>query len=64
MNPVWFLRMAKWARNPPSLRRVILVFSIIAVCLALAGAEWLGLFPEGFGLEPRGARMPRPQPLP
>ena len=46
MNPRWFLRMARWAQNPPSESRVKFVFAIIAVCLVLVGIEWLGLWPD------------------
>ncbi len=63
MNPVHFLRMAHWARNPPSRRRVILVAVVIGACLALAGLEWAGLVPEGFGLE-SGRQWPKVQTAP
>ena len=63
MNLRQYLRMARWARRPPSLRRVVLVFSIVAVCLALVGLERLGVFPEGFGLAP-GRQMPKAHALP
>ena len=33
------LRMAKWARNPPSARMVMLVLAIIAIGLVLVGLE-------------------------
>lgn len=47
-----FLRMAKWIRNPPSPRRVRLVFGIVALCLALAAVErWIG-WPEALSPEP------------
>ncbi len=59
MNTAWLLRMARWARRPPSARRVALVFGVVLVCLALAGAEWMGWLPDWFGLQPRGGRMPR-----
>lgn len=52
MNPRHFLRMAKWARNPPSDRRVALVFGVAAICLLLAGLEWAGVLPDGFGHAP------------
>ena len=42
----WFLRMSRWARNPPSEKRVRLVLAIIGVCLVIVGLEWLGLWPE------------------
>lgn len=38
-----FVRMAKWARHPPSARRVRLVLVVLALCLALAAIEhWIG----------------------
>lgn len=52
MNMRHLLRMARWVRHPPSERRVILVATVLGICLLLAGAEWLGLFPDGFGLSP------------
>lgn len=46
MNPNWLLRMARWARNPPSPQRVKLVFGVVALCLALFAIEyWFG-WPE------------------
>ena len=42
----WLLRMSRWARNPPGTRRVLLVFAVIAACLALYGIERLGLWPD------------------
>lgn len=46
MNPIWFLRMARWAKKPPSAGRVKLVLAIIAVCLLIFGYEWLFGWPE------------------
>lgn len=46
MNPIWFLRMSKWARNPPSAARVKLVFAIIGICLVLFGIEFFFGWPE------------------
>lgn len=63
MNLRHFLRMAQWARNPPSAKRVVLVFGVVAVCLALAALEWTGLLPEGFGLS-SGSNKPTIRPLP
>ena len=42
-----FLRMAKWARHPPSARRVKLVLGVVAVCLILFAIERLIGFPDG-----------------
>ncbi|MEZ5779640.1 MAG: hypothetical protein R3E44_14890 [Paracoccaceae bacterium] len=63
MNPRHLLRMARLARNPPSLRRVVLVFSVVAACLAVFGLEWFGVLPDGFGLSP-GRQMPKAHALP
>lgn len=57
MNMIWFLRMAKWARRPPSVRHVILVLVVIAVALVILGAETFGLWPEWATME-RGRRGP------
>ncbi len=46
MNPMWFLRMARWARNPPSTRMVIMVLGIIAFCIALFAVEYFLGWPE------------------
>jgi hypothetical protein len=63
MNLAWFLRMARWARHPPSERRVMLVVGVIVVCLAIAAVEWWGLWPDWLGVETR-RRMPRVHTLP
>ena len=46
MNPRWLFKMARWSRNPPSTGRVIMVFSIIALCLVLFGVEKFIGWPE------------------
>ena len=55
MNPLWFLRMARWARHPPSASRVKLVLGVIAFCLVLLAIEWLFGWPEWLTTN----RMPR-----
>jgi len=46
-----FLRMAKWARNPPSARRVRLVLIVLALCLILFATErWIG-WPEALSVQ-------------
>ena len=62
MNLRHFLRMSRWARHPPSARRVVLVVSIVALCLAIAALDRLHLLPDWFSL-PEGTRL-RPRPLP
>lgn len=46
MSPIWLLRMAKWARHPPGKRRVAIVLTVLILCLALAGLEAFGLWPD------------------
>lgn len=46
MNPMWLVRMAQWARNPPSPQRVKLVFGVVALCLLIFGIEWMFGWPE------------------
>ena len=60
MGPIWFLRMARWVRRPPSLRQVVLVVVVIALCLAIAGFEWLFGWPEA--LTPNSGGVPRIRP--
>ena len=40
-NPRHFLRMARWAKHPPSERRVKMIFGIVLVCLVLFAVERL-----------------------
>ncbi len=51
MNPIHFLRMSRWARHPPSRRRVILVLGVLAACLILFGLERLFGLPEWMQIE-------------
>lgn len=43
MTERWLLRMARWARRPPSANRVRLVLGVLALCLLIAGLQ------KGFG---------------
>lgn len=59
-NLTWLIRASRWARNPPSKKMVILVFSILAAGLALLALEKLGLWPDWATMErPRNPRLPR-----
>lgn len=60
MNLRHLMRMTRWAQNPPSTKRVILVFSVIAICLLLGLVEYLGLWPES--LSTNGNVRVRPSP--
>ena len=59
MNPIWFLRMARWVRHPPSPRMAAIWALVIVVCLAVAGAEWLWGWPDWLTVNGR-ARLPKP----
>jgi hypothetical protein len=45
MNPMWFVRMARWLRHPPSKRTMAIWVVVILLCLLIAGAEWLWGWP-------------------
>lgn len=51
MNTRWFLRMSRWARNPPSAKRVKFVFAIVAICLALFALEYMFGVPDWMKIE-------------
>ncbi|MCX7559884.1 hypothetical protein OS190_09925 [Sulfitobacter sp. F26204] len=55
MNPIWLLRMSRWARRPPSAKRVKLVFGIIALAAIIYAVERLGYWPDWATAE----RLPR-----
>ncbi|WP_413872404.1 hypothetical protein [Albidovulum sp.] len=61
MNPRLLLRAAKWARRPPSARRVALVLAVLTLCLGLALLDRAGLLPDWFAL-PGGRSFPAPRP--
>lgn len=56
MNQRWLFRMARWARNPPSEKRVIFVFAIITVCLVLFAVEYFWGWPEMLSPDPKRHR--------
>ena len=62
-KPRHFLRMARWARKPPSAKMVTLVFGILVLGLIIAGIERYIGWPDALTLEkpPRRINM---QPLP
>lgn len=55
MNPIWLLRMSRWARNPPSAARVKLVFGVVIAAGVIWGLDWLGFWPDWATAE----RVPR-----
>lgn len=57
MNMFWFLRMARWARNPPGPRQVRLVLIVIAITLVVVGIEYFFGWPDSLSVEPRSRRI-------
>lgn len=59
MNLRWLMRMSRWARNPPSEKRVKLGLAIFAICLALFAYEYFIGAPEWMeGFKSRGRLRP------
>ncbi|MER5170185.1 hypothetical protein [Thioclava sp. GXIMD2076] len=54
MNLIWFFRMAKWVRHPPSKRQVRIVLIVAACALLILGLDWLGLWPDWAQMQPGG----------
>ncbi|ALI54551.1 hypothetical protein IMCC12053_603 [Celeribacter marinus] len=50
----WLIRAKRWAKHPPSTKRIIFVFGIVAACVVLYLIERAGLLPEWMQLEGRG----------
>lgn len=46
MNPIWLIRMARWARNPAPMWRVKLVVGVVLLSLILFGIEQVWGWPE------------------
>jgi hypothetical protein len=40
------MRLAKWARRPPSRRRLALIVVVLVLSLAIVSVEKAGLWPE------------------
>ncbi|WPY95223.1 hypothetical protein T8T21_03595 [Limimaricola variabilis] len=54
MNIHWLLRLAHWARHPPSPGRVALILAVILACLVLVGVERIWGWPEALTVAPFG----------
>lgn len=46
MNPIWLIRMARWARHPPPMSRVKLVVGVVILCFILFGIEHVWGWPD------------------
>ncbi len=58
MNMGWLLRMAKWARHPPSMRQVRIGAVVLALVLAVWGLDLAGLWPD-WARADKVSRVPR-----
>lgn len=58
MNLNWFLRMARWARKPPSMLQVKIVFTVVAIAAVIYGLDHFGLWPDWARVE-RAPRFPK-----
>lgn len=56
MNLMHFLRMAKWARQPPSRKRLMATFAALGLVAALALIEYFVGWPEALTLDPARSR--------
>lgn len=63
MTERWLLRLARWARRPPTPRQAGLFLAVLLICLGLAALEWSGIVPADWG-QPTGRALPKPQALP
>ncbi len=48
---IWFVRMARWASNPPSAGRVKFVLAVLGMCAVLYGIELIWGWPEALSPE-------------
>ena len=53
MNIMWLLRMARWARHPPSRARRRMILVVLGIALAIIGIEYFFGWPETLTLEPQ-----------
>ncbi|OWY15281.1 hypothetical protein B6V72_01410 [Thioclava sp. F34-6] len=60
MNYTWLLRMARWARRPPSMTQVKIVAVVTLAVIAIVVIEKLGYWPDWATVNPRALRAPRP----
>lgn len=59
MGPGFLIRMSRWARNPPSARKALIIAAVVGVALAAAVVEWTVGWPDALTVEPRNSRVLR-----
>lgn len=60
MNLTWLMRMARWARRPPSLRQVQIAGVVLLIAVSIWGLDKAGLWPDWARMEraPKAHRLP------
>ena len=54
MGPIWWVRLARWARKPPSRHYVRIVVFVVAMCAIVLAADWIFEFElKDPGVNPR-----------
>lgn len=59
MNVHWLMRMARWARHPPSGRYMWTVGIVVVAALVLYGLESYGLLPDWISAQRINGRVLR-----
>lgn len=58
LDPHWLMRMARWARNPPSWGAFRFLLLIVVLCAALYAVDLIWGWPEALTPERINRRMP------
>lgn len=53
---LWLMRAKRWAQNPPSAGRVKLVFTVVALCLAVVLIERVVGWPDWLAVNRMSAK--------
>ena len=59
IGPGFLLRMARWARHPPSAARIRVMAVVVAVCALIWGIELQGWWPDWLAVNGR-AKLSKP----
>jgi hypothetical protein len=60
VNITWLMRMAKWARRPPSMLHVKIAAVAFLAAIVIVVVDKLGYWPDWAKLNPRGLRNWKP----
>ncbi|MEL7026198.1 MAG: hypothetical protein AAGO57_03070 [Pseudomonadota bacterium] len=48
----WLLRLVRWSRHPPSVKRMKIVGAVLVICAVLYGIELVFGLPDALKIEP------------